>query len=144
METFFDLILKAGLAFFGLIVGLVVLAAIFGKRIEKQWEFEAKFYDERRRELGEFDIERFRYAKQGGDFELKAKLKLRHTNLTESQMVTVQLDETLVMQGPVTQSGRIYLTQEHLVDELTDARVGQICTVKCGDEVLFQEPLYPD
>ena len=144
METLVGLVTKAFLGFFALIVVLVVLGVLFGKRIEKKWELEAKFYDERRREIGEFDIEKFRYAKEAGDFTVKAKFKLRHESLQQTQTVEVYVDETLTMRGQVSESGRVYFSEAQLIGVPDDLLAGQICRVKVAGKTLFEEALYID
>lgn len=57
MEYSSDILKFIGYGMGGLFVLLVMLTLIFGKRVIKKWEFEAKFYDDKRQEVGEFDIE---------------------------------------------------------------------------------------
>lgn len=128
----------------GIIVGLVVLAMVFGKRIEKKWEFDADFHDERGREIGEFEIELTRIAKEETDFTLHAKLKLRHPALQAGGTVQVHLEGVRVMEGPVEQAGFVRLRTEHLCAEIKDPAKGQICVIHIDGSELLKSTLYPD
>ena len=144
MDILFTIVLYILYGFFGLLLLLFVLALLFGKRIKKQWEFEAKFRDEKGREIGEFDIEMSRIEKDEPDFSFKAKFKLRHESLDTGQRVRVYLDKLLVMEGTVVTAGRIYLKQEAVVTEATEASAGQVCRVVYGGLERFAEPIRPD
>ena len=74
----------------------------------------------------------------------KAKFKLRHDSLEVGQRVQVYLDELLVMEGTVDSAGRIYLKQEAVVSEATEASAGQVCRVVYGGLERFAEPIRPD
>lgn len=124
--------------------GLFVLAALFGKRMETKWDLEAKFRDERGRELGEFDIELRREVNKGLDWNLEASFVLRHMALELGCEVQVFLDEELVMRGEVEKVGRIRLNEGALTCDLDDPKVGQICSVRVGEDELFAEALYRD
>jgi len=128
----------------GIIVGLVVLAMLFGKRIEKKWEFDADFHDERGREIGEFEVELTRIAKEEEDFTLRAKLKLRHPALQAGSTVEVHLEGVRVMEGPVEQTGYVRLRTEHLCGEIKDPAKGQTCSIHYGGAELLKSTLYPD
>ena len=65
MENVFSMVLYLIYGFLGLLAVLFVLAMLFGKRIRKQWEFEAEFRDAAGREFGELDIESSRIEKEG-------------------------------------------------------------------------------
>jgi len=144
MDTLFTIVLYILYGFFGFLLLLFVLALLFGKRIRKKWEFEADFRDESGREFGEFDIEMSRVGKDEPDFSFKAKFKLRHDSLEVGQRVQVYLDELLVMEGTVASSGRIYLKQDAVVSEATEASEGQVCRVVYGGLEHFAEPIRPD
>ena len=92
--------------FLGLICLLLILGLIFGKRVIKKWEYEANFYNDKKREIGEFDIEMKKFAKEEGDFELEAKFVLKHIELTMGSNVQVFLEDVLVMEGSVEKEGR--------------------------------------
>ncbi len=144
METVFAFIKYGFLGFFALIGLLFVLAIIFGKRMIKQWEFEAEFKNAAGREFGEFDIELSRIAKQETEDSFKAEFKMRHESLGQGQQVQVYLDDALVMQGDVSTAGRIYLTNEHVVNELGSASAGQVCRVVIDGQEQFSESIVPD
>lgn len=144
MEIVFAVVKYGVLGFFALIASLFVLAVMFGKRIEKKWEYEAEFRDANRREIGEFDIELRRIPKDGTDWHLKAKLILRHPTLTAGQTVQVYLEDVLVMEGLVEKDGRVWLRDEHVCGEIKDPATGQICSIHYAGAELMAEPLYPD
>lgn len=144
MDTLFSIVLYILFGFFGFILLLFILALLFGKRIRKQWEFEAEFRDEGGREFGEFDIEMSRIDKEEPDFSFKAKFKLRHKSLELGQRVQVYLDELLVMEGKVEKAGRILLGKDAIVNEANDATAGQVCRVVYGGLERFSEAIRPD
>jgi hypothetical protein len=144
MELILDLGRYAVTAFFGLIGSLFVLVLLFGKRIHKKWDYEAKFRDAAGREIGEFDIELSRIEKEDSDYTLHAKFVLKHPALERAQTVRVYLEDTLVMQGLVELEGRIRFGVPDLVGELKSPEAGQICLVRCGEADLFAEPLRRD
>lgn len=151
MESFFkilEIVIDASvyivLGFFGFIALLFVLAIVFGKRVEKKWEFEANFYNEKQREIGEFDIEMKKSAKEEADFALEAVFRLKHSDLNSGDVVQVYLEDVLVMEGVVEKEGRIYLQNEHLKSEINDPQEGQVCRVMCSSVELFSEKLVRD
>ncbi len=144
MEIIGDIFRFAGYGLGGLFVILVVITLIFGKRVIKKWEYEANIYSDKRREIGEFDIEMKKYDVEGAEFELKAKFVLRHPELTPGKVVKIFLNDELVMEGPVTDKGRIYLRNEHLISTIDDPQADQICRVMCSSVELFSEPLKAD
>lgn len=144
MDTLFSIVLYILYGFFGLLLLLFILALLFGKRVKKQWEFEAEFRDASGREFGEFDIEMSRIEKEEPNFSFKAKFKLRHDSLDVGQRVQVYLDDMLVMEGVVESAGRIYLKDEAIVNALSEARKGQVCRVVYGGQEQFAEPIRPD
>ena len=144
MENVFSMVLYLIYGFLGLLAVLFVLAMLFGKRIRKQWEFEAEFRDAAGREFGELDIENSRIEKEEPEFSFKASFKLRHDSLEVGQVVQVYLDGLLVMQGNVAQVGRIYLRDEAVVNEVTNPQEGQVCRVVFGGREQFSAPIRPD
>ncbi len=144
METVFTVVKYLFLGFFGLIGLLFVLALLFGKRMIKQWEYEAEFRDEKGREFGEFDIELSRLAKEEKEDSFKASFRLRHDSLQAGQRVQVFLDEILVMEGNVESAGRIGLGEEHIKTRLTAASAGQICRVVYGGIEQFSQAMVRD
>lgn len=144
MDTLFSIVLCLLYGFFGFLLLLFILALLFGKRIRKQWEYEAEFRNAAGREFGEFDIEMSRIEKEEPDFTFKATFKLRHETLEAGQRVQVYLDDLLVMEGTVESAGRIYLKNEAVVNEAPEAQKGQVCRVVYGGMERFSEPLRPD
>lgn len=124
--------------------GLIVLAVIFGKRMERRWDLEAKFRDDRGRELGEFDIELKRIVEEGAEWTLEASFRLKHVALEMGREVQVYLDQELVMKGRVEQAGKIRLNEGDLVSKLESPKAGQRCSVRVDDDELFAEELYND
>ena len=144
METLFTVVKYLFLGFFGLIGLLFVLALLFGKRVIKQWEYEAEFRDDNGREFGEFDIELSRIAKEETEDSFKATFRLRHDSLQAGQRVQVFLDDALVMEGSVERSGRVRLGEEHIKTRLTTASAGQTCRVVYGGLERFSEAIVRD
>ncbi len=144
METVFSVLKYLFFGFFGLIAVLFLLALVFGKRIVKQWEFEAEFRDADGREFGEFDIELSRIAKEESVDTFKAEFKLRHPTLQAGQRVQVFVDEVLILEGLVATAGRIRLDQQHCKNSLETAAAGQLCRVVYGGVEQFSEALVPD
>lgn len=144
MDALFSIIKFIFLGFFGLIGVLFLLALIFGKRIVKQWEFEAEFRDEQGREFGEFDIELSRVAKKETEDTFKAKFRMRHESLEHGQRVQVFLDDVLVLEGKVETAGRIRLTQGDIKTTLANAGAGQTCRVVYGGIERFSQAIERD
>lgn len=133
-----------GLGFLSLIGLLIVLAIFFGKRKITKWEYEAEFLDERGREFGEFEIEMSRYEKEEPNFSLKADFKMRHESFVQHQTVQIYLDDVLVLEGMVEKTGFVSLGKRHIRNEISDAKLGQICKVVVAGRELFSEPLAPE
>lgn len=144
MDSIFSIVKFMFFGFFGLIGALFVLALIFGKRVVKQWEYEAEFRDENGREFGEFDIELSHIAKEETVDTFKAEFKLRHATLSVGQRVQVFLDETLVIEGTVEKAGRIRLGNNDVVTSLDKASAGQICRVVYGGVEQFTQAIVRD
>ena len=144
MDLIFSIVKIIFFGFFGLIGLLFLLALIFGKRIVKQWEFEAEFRDENGREFGELDIEFSRVGKKETEDTFKAKFRLRHETLEFGQRVQVFLDDTLVLEGNVETAGRILLSEEHIKMTLATASRGQICRVVYGGIEHFSQAIVED
>lgn len=144
MQLLFDIFKYTFLGFFGFIFFIFLAAIIFGKRVTKKWEYEAKFRGANGKELGEFDIELSKVEKSGEDFSLKAKFELKHPELKLNRAVNISLDGQLVMSGMVETDGRIYLGNKHLVKNIENPQAGQICSVVCSDVELFSEAIYND
>ena len=144
MDTLFSIVVYILYGFFGFLLLLFVLALLFGKRIKKQWEYEAEFRDESGREFGEFDIEMSQVQKEEPEPTFKAKFRLKHASLEAGQRVEVYVDDVLVMAGTTETAGRIYLQKDAIVTALDQASEGQICRVVYGGRERFTEPLKPD
>lgn len=144
MDTVFTVMKNIVLGFFGLIGILFVLALLFGKRVVKQWEYEAEFRDASGKEFGEFDIELSRIAKEETEDTFKATFRMRHQSLGLGQRVEVFLDESLVLAGNVEKEGGIRLNEKHIVTKLGEASAGQICRVVWGGVEQFSEAIVPD
>ncbi len=144
MEAIFSLIKYAFLGLLGLLGLLVVAALLFGKRVRKQWEYEAEFRDENGREYGEFDIELSQIDKEEPQPTVKAKLQMRHPSLTEHQMVQVRLDKRVVLEGMVETPGRVFISRTFGESDFDTVATGQICQVMVGGTELAAEPLQPD
>ena len=144
MDMVFSILKYTFFGFLALIALLVVGTLLFCKRFEKRWEYEAKFRNDKGRELGEFDIKSSRIKGENTDFELRAKFVLRHDALSVGSVIEVFLENVLVMSGSVNEAGRIRLRNEHLKRDIDNPAAGQICAVRCGGIELFSEALYVD
>jgi hypothetical protein len=144
MDLVFTAVKYLLVGFFGLIGILFLLALLFGKRIVKQWEYEAEFRDTNGREFGELDIELSHIAKEETDDTFKAKFKLRHASIEAGQRVQVFLDEQLIMEGVANKAGRVMLGEEHVVETLTTAQAGQVCRVVYGGMERFSQAIVED
>jgi hypothetical protein len=144
MEIVFTIFKYFVFGFFFLIVLLFALAAIFGKRIKKQWEYEAEFRDTAGKEFGEFDIEMSRIEKEEPDFTFKSSFRMRHESLREGQEVQVYVEDLLAMEGIVEKAGRVYLDRTKIVNAVSNAEVGQRCRVMLDDQEMFSATLEHD
>ncbi|MEM9379300.1 MAG: hypothetical protein AAGB93_05060 [Planctomycetota bacterium] len=144
MDAIFDIVRTIGAGFFGLIAALFALALVFGRRIEREWEYEAEFHDKWGNEIGELDIERSRVRGESEDFEPRANLVFKHRSLAAEDVVQVFLEDELILEGKVTRDGRVRLTDGDLMSNLDRPQVGQTCIVKRGDETLAESVLERD
>ena len=144
MDAFFSLLKYLVFGFFGLIGLLFLLALVFGKRVIKQWEYEAEFHDDNGHEFAEFDIELSRIAKEETEDTFKAEFRLRHPSLEAGQRVQVFLDDTLVLEGNSEMAGRIRLGAEHIRTPLESASAGQLCRVLWGGREQFAAAIVRD
>ena len=145
MDTLLSFFKYAVIGFVGLIGLLFLLAIVFGKRVVKEWDYEAEFRNADGREFGEFDIESSRIEKEEPTFSLKAKFKMRHSALALHQAVQIYIDDLLILEGRVENEGRVFLTQkEHLKNSADAVRAGQMCRVVLGGTTLCEEPLVED
>jgi hypothetical protein len=144
MDSLFSLLGYVGFGFLGLVVLLLVITLLFGRRVSKRWEFEAEFRDMSEREFGEFDIELTRVEKEDTEYSFKASFRMRHESLEKGQRVEVYLDDTLVMRGEVKKAGRILLREKAIMNPVSDPREGQVCRIVWGGIEQFRAPLRPD
>ena len=144
METLFSLFKYAFFWLFALVLLLVVITLLFGKRIRKRWEFEAEFRDMSGREFGEFDFEMSKIEKEEAEYSFKARFRMRHESLCKGQLVQVYLEDLLVMRGTVTKSGRIYLRDSAVVSTVRKPEPGHVCRVVWGGIEQFRVPIKAD
>jgi len=144
MEVLFEIIKYTFFGFFGLILLLVVIAVLFGKRIRKQWEYEADFRDANGREFGEFEIELSRIDKEEPDYTLKAKFRMRHEALRQHSTVQVYVEDTLVFEQMVETEGRMYAQRVKLVNPVDRVSEGQRCRVVVGGTEIASAEFHPD
>jgi hypothetical protein len=144
MDAIFSIVKIIFFGFFGLIGVLFLLALVFGKRIVKQWDFEAEFRDEQGREFGELDIELSHIAKKETEDTFKAKFRLKHASLEQGQRLQVFLDDALILEGNVETAGRILLAGKHVKTPLTTASAGQVCRVVYGGRERFTQAIEKD
>lgn len=144
MESIVTIIAYGIFGLFGLLIVLIVAALVFGKRVTKQWEYEAEFRGDDGREFGEFEIELSQIEKEEPHPTVKAELRMRHESLMEHKTVQVYIDDRLVLEGMVRTPGRISISRK-----LGEADVGRIssdriCRIRVGGSEQFAEPLRQD
>lgn len=144
MEIVFNVIKYSVIGFFGLLVVLIVVAILFGKRVRKQWEFEAEFRDASGREFGEFEIESSRIEKEEPDYTIKAKLRLRHDSLHPGLVLQVYIDDLLVVEETVEKPGRIFVRSKALRNPVETVQAGQRCRIVSDGATLFEAEFHPD
>ena len=144
MDLLFDILRYLFLGFFGLIALLVAIVIVFGKRIRKEWEYEAGFRDADGQAFGEFEIELSRIEKVEPDYTLKAKFRMRHPALTAHSTVQVYIDDTLVFEQMVETEGRMYSRGKPPLNRVDGVSAGQVCRVKVGGTELASAEFHPD
>jgi len=122
----------------------VVIAILFGKKVEKQYDLEAEFHDGNGKEFADFDLKSWRYEKEGGDFQLTAKFKWRDSRLALGSNVEVLLESQLILQGDVQNPGKIRLSNQHIVNQPESPQVGQQCQIRLNGEVVLEKALAQD
>ena len=142
MDLLFSIIKYVAIGFFGLIGLLVVITIVFGKRVHKKWDYEAKFMAGRR-EVGEFDIESYRLEDEE-DYRLEVECELKDSRLQAGNDIEVYLDGQKVMAGKVAQPGRLRLGKQDLLVALDNPAAGQVCELKCEGETLYSCILQAD
>lgn len=144
METVFSIFLYLFYGFVALIAVLIFVAVVFGKRVIRKWEYEAEFRDASGKEFGELELKMSRIEKEEPDFSLKTEFWLRHESLQPHQTVRVYLDELLLLEGMVSEAGRIRLGSDHLQTEIDEPGAGLTCRVECGGIDIASAELLPD
>ncbi len=144
MEIIFDIARYVISGLFGLIMLLIIFAVLFGKRVRKEWEFEADFRDADGREFGEFEIELSRIEKEEPDYTLKAEFRMRHPALTQHATVQVYVEDTLVLEKMVETEGGMYVQKAQLVNPVDRVSEGQLCRVVVGSTEIATAEFHPD
>ena len=144
MESIATFIAYGIFGLFALLLLLIVAALVFGKRVTRQWEYEAEFRDDKGREFGEFEIELSQIEKEEPHPTVKAELKMRHESLTEHKTVQVYIDDRLVLEGMVRTPGRISIDRKLGEADVGPISSGQICRIRVGGSEQFAEPLRRD
>lgn len=144
METVLSVMKYLLLGFFGLVVLLVVITILFGKRVIKKWEIEAEFRDADGKEFGEFEIELSRIDKKEPDYTLKAKFHMRHPALTQHATVQVYVEDTLVFERRVEKEGRLHVMRSELVNPVGNDALGKTCRVVVGSTEIASAEFHPD
>ena len=144
MDTLFDIIKTVLLGFGALLLALFVLAVLFGKRVRKQWEYEAEFRDANGREFGEFEVELSQIEKEEPQPTAKLKLKLEDPALTVGKLAVVKLNDQVVYEVPVESDGRVSGTAIRPAAEVSRPAEGDLCQVLAGGAVIAEAKLKLD
>ena len=144
MDSIVTFIVYGIFGLFGLLGILIVFALLFGKRVSKQWEFEAEFRDERGREFGEFEIELSQIEKEEPVPTVKAELQMRHDSLQLHKTVQAYVGDRLLLEGTVTRAGRIRIERRMGEGDAGSVSAGQTCRIVIGGSERFSEPLRRD
>ena len=144
MDTFFDIVKTVLFGFGALLLALFVLAFLFGKRVRKQWEYEADFVDADGREFGEYEIELSRVEKEEPDYTLKTRFRLRHEALKQHATVRVYVEDTLVLEQMVETEGRVYSRGKPPLNAVDTISAGQVCRVTIGGTEIASAEFHPD
>ena len=147
MEVIFDLlnIIAKGIGY--MIAGflaLVVLVIVFGKKVESRFDLEAEFLDENNKEFAEFDIKSWRYAKEAGEYQLKASFKWNDERLSVGDKVSVYLNESLVLEGTVEKKSSIRLFAKHIQNAPENAQQGDECRVLLNGNLILKQVVIDD
>lgn len=143
MSSLFGLIGILFAVVVGLIVLLVLFVVIFGKRIDRLWEYEAKFRNELGQEFGEFEIEMSKVGKET-THTLKGELRVRHESLKVGQMVEVFIDDRIVLGGATDVNGQVLLDQAGLLVTQFEPVAGQMCRIVIDADERWQAELQID
>lgn len=144
MESLFAVLKYLVFGFFGLILLLMVLAILFGKRIRTKWEYEADFLDDKGREFGEFEIEMSRIEKEEPDYTQKVKFRMRHPGLRAHASLQVYIDDLLVFEDRIEKDGRHVVMRSAPTRPVESVSSGQVCRVLVGGTELARAELRPD
>jgi hypothetical protein len=144
METLFDIVKTVLLGFGGLLILLFVLAFLFGKRVRKQWEYEAEFRDVNGREFGEFEIELSRIDKEEPEATAKLKLQLKDARLSVDDGLVVELNGQVVFEARVEKAGRVLATEVRPAQSVVRPNDGDLCRVLLGDTLIGEAELKRD
>ena len=144
MDTLFDIFKTALLGFGALLLALFVLAVLFGKRVRKQWEYEAEFRDANGREFGEFEVELSQIDKEEPQPTAKLKLKLKDPALTVGKLAVVKLNDQVVYEVPVASGGRVSGKTIRPADEVSRPAEGDCCRVLVSGAVIAEAKLKLD
>ena len=144
IDTILNLLGYAMMGFVGLILCFLVFALLFGDKVIKDWEYEAKFYKEGK-EVGELDMEYSMIEKRETEKQFKPSFRLKDASLTKGKTVDVFLDDHLILRGPVLKEGRIRLGKKHCIDEIIKVPVDyKECRVKASGSLVASGKLYDD
>ena len=123
---------------------LIVLAALFGKRIRKLWEYEAEFRDASGREIGEFEIEKSKIEKEEPDYSLKVEFHLRHEAIAPASTIQVFVEDVMVLEGTASDAGFARLGDQHLRNEVDEPLLGKQARVLVEGQEIVSEALVRD
>ncbi len=130
--------------FFGFLFLIFAVAIIFGNNIKKDWEYEAKFFINRK-EVGELDIEYSMIEKKEEKKHFKASFHLKHNDLKLNNSIQVFLDDLLILEGTVMKPGKASLGKNNIVAQVSEAPENyKECVVKCAGNTLIKGELYVD
>lgn len=116
--------------FLGLMVLLFVLALLFGQRRSKRWEYEAEFFGESGREIGELEIELSKIHKVDEDFVQRVKLQLMHPSLQPGGSVEGWIEGACVLRADVEHPGRILVRDAAPLEPISEPSSGQTASVR--------------
>lgn len=147
MEAIFDLlnVIAKGVGYvIAGFVGLIILAIIFGKKVESRYDLEAEFQDDSGKEFAEFDIKLWRYAKEAGEYQLKASFRWSDARLSMGDKVSVYLNETLILEGVVETASSIRLSSKHIQNSPENAKQGDECRVLLNGKLALKQSVLDD
>ena len=122
----------------------VVLALLFGKRIRKQWEYEAEFRNADGREFGEFEIELSQIDKEEAEPTAKLKLQLKDERLQPGDSAVVEVNGQRVFEARVETAGRLLSRDTRPAGSVAQPAAGDLCRVLVGDRVIAEAEMKVD